>query len=254
MGKIIFSLCICVLFFVPCSEGSGSTPVSLWQSGQFSIQGVLPEDWKPLSPGELDVIISAMPGSITQQSGEVEAGFQLVSEKKSDNASQSPRIVIFVKTDEYVTLEMIQKTYAWFEKNKNLLAGMLPDKVEKASIQDIEYRQKWPAILFQNNLDVNDKRFTALSTIIFLKRGVLNIICITEEKEFAEFETVFHTFLESINIPPRLRHESAIDRPEAASGLKVIYDLLGRQWQPFLGVLLIIGVYGWVFRTGKSRG
>ena len=253
MGKIIFSLFISLLLFVSPSEGSEPTQVPLWQSDQFVIRGILPADWRTLSSEELDTIISVIPGNITQQSGEIVTGFQFVPEKKSDISSHNPRIVIFAKTDEYVNQEMIQKTYAWFEKNKNLLAGMLSDKVDKANIQNIEYRQNLPAILFQNNLVVNNQNFTELSIILFLKNTILNIVCITEENQFAGYETVFRSFIESITIPPALRHETALESPAATSRLTEILALLSKKWQSFLGVLLIIGVYGWVFRTGKER-
>jgi len=253
MGKIIFLLFLSIFLFVSHSEGGKSSPISLWQSDQFVIQGVLPEDWRTLSSEELDAIISVIPGDITQQSGEIVTGFQFVPEKNSDISTHNPRIIIFAKTDEYVNQEMIQKTYAWFEKNKNLLAGMLSDKVDKASIQNIEYRQNLPAILFQNNLAVNDQHFTELSIILFLKNSILNIVCIAEENQFAGYETVFRSFIESIIIPPALRHETALERPAVTSRFTGIFALLSRKWQPFLGVLLIIGIYGWAFRTGKER-
>jgi len=147
---------------------------------------------------------------------------------------------------------MIQKTYAWFEKNKNLLAGMLADKLEKASIQDIEYRQNLPAILFQSKLAANDMFFTGLSTIIFLKKGMLNIVCITEEDQFAKYDSVFRSFIGSISIPHALQHDTVVESP-AVVRVREIFDLLDRKWQPLLGVLLILGVYGSVFRPNKER-
>ena len=128
-----------------------------------------------------------------------------------------------------------------------------PRSWSEADIQDIEYKQKLPAILFQNNLSVNDQHFTEQSIILFLKNSILNIVCIAEKNQFARYETVFRTFIESISIPPALSHESVVEEPAAVSGLREIILLLNRNWQPLLGIFLIIGVYGWVFRTGRER-
>ena len=251
MGKIIFIFLTCLFFSVSHAAGK-PVPVSLWQSDEFVVKGTLPEQWSVISPEELAAIETIIPGSIADQSGEIVTGFQLVSEKGSKNSPHNPRIIIFAKSGEYVDQEMIQKTYAWFEKNKNLLAGMLADKLEKASIQNIEYIQNLPAILFQSNLAANDMFFTGLSTIIFMKKGILNIVCITEDDQFAAYDSVFRSFIGSISIPPALQHDTVVVSP-AVVKLREIFDLLDRKWQPLLGVLVIIGVYGGVFRPNKER-
>ena len=253
MWKIIFSLFICIFLFVSHSEGTSPSFVSLWKSGEMEIQGILPAEWRPLKAEELAALISAIPENITQQSGKMVSGFQIELENKKDNSpSYNSRIMVFVKTDEYVNLEMIQKTYAWLEKNRNLLAGMLSDQVEKASIQNIEYKQNLPAILFQNNLSVNEHLFTELSSIVFLKGSIMSIVCITEEKKFAEYKTVFHSFIESIVIPVSLRHTS-VNSSQHVPLLTGIFAVLERKWQPLLGVFIIIGIYAWVYRTSDEK-
>ena len=147
---------------------------------------------------------------------------------------------------------MIQKTYTWLSKNEILLTGLLSEKAGQVGIQNIEYIQKFPAILFQNNLTVNDHLFTGLSAIVFLKKSILNVVCLTDEKEFARHESAFRSFIESIIIPPALRHDTVIDK-QSTTFLTDFFALLDRKWQPFLGVFLIIGIYGWVFLTGKEK-
>ena len=49
MGKIIFSLFVCLFLFGSHAEGSSSTTVNLWQSEQHVIQGILSEEWRPLA-------------------------------------------------------------------------------------------------------------------------------------------------------------------------------------------------------------
>ena len=252
MKKIIFSLFVCVFLFGSHAEGSKSTTVTLWQSDQHVIQSILAEEWHSLSSEELDALMSTVPESVAQQSGKIVASFQFEPEKKRDNASRNPQIIVFVKTDEFVNQDMIQKTYVWLNKNENLLTGMHSDKVGKVGIQNIEYIQKLPAILFQNNLTVNDHLFTGMSTILFLKKSIINIVCLAEEKEFAGYEPVFRSFVESVIIPPALRHDSVIEK-QSTSFLIEVSALLERKWQPFLGVFLIIGIYGWVFLTGKEK-
>jgi len=219
----------------------------------MEIQGILPAEWRPLKTEELAALISAIPENITQQSGKMVSGFQIKLENKKGNSpSHNSRIMVFVKTDEYVNQEMIQKTYAWLEKNRNLLSGMLADQVEKASIQNIEYKQNLPAILFQNNLSVNEHLFTELSSIVFLKGSIMSIVCIAEEKKFAEYKTVFHSFIESIVIPVSLRHAS-VNSSQHVPLLTGIFALLEKKWQPFLGIIILVGIYGRVFLTGRGK-
>jgi len=251
MKKILFSLFVCLFLFSSHAEGSSSKTVSLWQSDQLVIQSILSEEWRAFSSEELETLVSAIPENIIQQSGEMVAGFQFVPVKKT-NTSHNQQILVFVKTDEYVSQEMIQKTYAWLGKNENLLTGMLSDKVGNVAIQNIEYIQRLPAILFQNSLPVNDDLFTGLSSIIFLRKSILNIVCLAEEKEFAGYEPVFRSFIESVIIPPALQHETVIER-QSTTFLTEVSALLERKWQPFLGVFLIIGIYGWVFLAGKEK-
>lgn len=253
MGKVIFSLVICLFLFVEHSEGSRPTTVSLWQSDQLVVQGILPVEWSPLSSEELDALISTTPESVTQQSGKIVAGFQCVLGEKRDNFSQNPHIIIFAKTDEHVNQDMIQKTYAWLKKNNDLLAGMVPDRVNKMSIQNIEYKQELPAILFQNSLSVGDNVFTGLSAIVFLKKSYLNIVCLAEENTFAGYETVFRSFIESVSIPPALQHDTVIESQSNTFMSSEISAWVRRQWQPLLGVFLILGVYARVFRPGKDE-
>ena len=253
MGKVIFSLVMCLFWFVDHSEGSRLATVSLWQSDQHVIQSMLPVEWSSLSSEELDAVIAATPESVIQQSGEIVAGFQFVSEEKRDNFSQNPQIIVFAKTDEHISQDMIQKTYAWLKKNNDLLAGMLPEKVSKMSIQNIEYRQELPAILFQNSLSVGDNISTGLSAIIFLKKSYLNIVCLAEENTFASYETVFRSFIESVSIPSALQHETALESQANTSMSSEIFALVHRKWKPVLGVLLIFSIYAWVFRPGKDE-
>ena len=234
------------------SDGSSLVPVNLWQSGQHVIQGLLPQEWKILSPEEIDTLNSTIPQVTIQQSGEIVSSFKFLSKSTKEDSSRNPQIIVFLKTDEYVDEEMIQKTYAWFEKNKNLLSGMLADRVERASIQDIEYKQELPAILFQNKLLVNGRYFTGLSSIIFLKNSILNVVCLADEKEFVEYEPIFRTFLESIVIPQLLRHDT-VKNSQYPTLLIEIFALLEKKWQPFLGIFFIAVIYGWVFRTGREK-
>lgn len=252
MRKIIFSLLGCLFLFVSSAEASKSNPVFLWQSDQHVIQSILNEGWSPLSSEELDGLLSVVPENIIEQSGKIVASFQFEPEETKDDTSHGPRIIVFAKTDEYVNQEMIQKTYIWLSKNEILLTGLLSEKAGQVGIQNIEYIQKLPAILFQNNLTVNDHLFTGLSAIVFLKKSILNVVCLADEKEFARHESVFRSFIESIIIPPALRHDTVIDK-QSTTFLTDFFALLGRKWQPFLGVFLIIGIYGWVFLTGKEK-
>ena len=252
MWKIISSLIICLILFAAHSAGSNTTPVSLWRSDQLVIQGVLPQGWESLSPEEIDVLDASIPEDIIHQSGKIVSSFKFISGSAREDFSINPQIIVFLKTDEYADEEMIQQTYAWLEKNKNLLSGMLSDKVTRASIQDIQYKQKFPAILFQNSLLVNDRHLTGLTSLIFMKNSILNIVCLAEEKQFAEYEPVFRSFLESVAIPPLLQHDTVIT-DHSTTLLTEIFAFLDRKWQPFLGAFLIVGIYGWVFRTGRDK-
>ena len=252
MRKIFFSLFVCLFLFASHAEESRSATVNLWQSEQHIIQGILSEEWRPLAAAELDTLIAAIPERVIQQSGKIVSSFQFVPEKERDKSSYNPQIIVFAKTDEYVNQDMIQKTYAWLGKNENLLTGMLSDKVDKVGIQNIEYIQKLPAILFQNSLPANDRLLTGLSSIVFLKSSILNIVCLAEEKEFTGYENAFRSFIESIIIPPPLQHDTVTDS-QSTTFLREFSALLDRKWQPFLGVFLIIGIYGWVFLTGKEK-
>jgi hypothetical protein len=252
MRKMIFSLFVCLFLFGSHAEGSKSTTVTLWQSDQHVIQSILAEEWHSLSSEELDALMSTVPESVAQQSGKIVASFQFETDEKRDNTSRNPQIIVFVKTDEFVNQDMIQKTYVWLNKNENLLTGMHSDKVGKVGIQNIEYIQKLPAILFQNNLTVNDHLFTGMSTIVFLKSSILNIVCLAEEKEFTGYENAFRSFIESIIIPLPLQHDTVI-ASQSTTFLREFSVLLDRKWQTFLGLFLIIGIYGWVFLTGKEK-
>ena len=252
MWKIISSLIICLILFAAHSAGSNTTPVSLWQSDQLVIQGVLPQEWESLSPQEIDTLNFTIPEGTSKQSGNIVSSFKFISGSAREDFSINPQIIVFLKADEYVDEEMIQQTYAWLEKNKNLLSGMLSDKVTRVSIQDIQYKQKFPAILFQNSLLVNDRHLTGLTSIIFMKNSILNIVCLAEEKEYTEYEPVFRSFLESVAIPPQLQHDTVIT-DHSTTLLTEIFALLDRKWQPFLGAFLIVGIYGWVFRTGREK-
>jgi hypothetical protein len=248
MWKIISSMIICLFLFSSHSEGSNSTPVYLWQSDQSFIQGVLPQEWRSLSPEEIDVLNSAIPEDIMNQSGEIVSSFKFEPENISYQfSSNNPQIIVFLKTDEYVNQEMIHKTYTWLVRNKKLLSGMLSDKLDRLSIQDIEYKQKLPAILFQNSFLVNDLQTTGLSS-----NSILSVVCLADEKEFAEYEPIFRTFLESVVIPPRLQHDTVISA-QSTTLLAEIFALLDKKWQPFLGAFLIVGIYGWVFRRGQEK-
>ncbi len=238
--------------FVSYAEASKSNPVFLWQSDQHVIQSILAEEWLSFSSEELDALISTIPESVIQQSGKIVAGFKFMSEINRDDLSLNPQILVFAKNEEDVNQDMIQKTYAWLKKNENLLTGVLSDKVGKVSIQNIEYNQKLPAILFQNSIPVNGHHFIGLSSIVFLKKNILNLVCLAEEKEFAGYEPAFRSFIESVIIPPALQHETVIDR-QSTTLLREIFALLGRKWQPYLGVFIIIGIYGWVFLTSKEK-
>ena len=251
MWKIVSLLFICLFLFAAHSDGDSSTPVSLWQTDQLFIQGVLPQEWRSLSLEEVDVLNSAIPDEIKHQSGIIVSSYQLFTESTGRDLSHNPQIVVFLKTDEHVNQEKIEKTYTWLGKNKNLLSGMLADKVDQASIQNIEYKQKLPAILFQNSLLLNDRYFTGLSSIIFLKNSILTIVCLAEEKEFAEYEPAFRSFLGSIFIPPLLQHDTVIST-QSSTLLTEIFALLDRKWQPLLGMFLIVAIYGWVFRMGRE--
>jgi len=252
MLRIISSLFICLLLLASHSEGRSPTLVYLWQTDQLIIQGVLPQEWRRLSPEEVDTLNLTIPEDITHQSGKIVSSYQFFSESTRKDSSHNPQIVVFLKTDERVNQEMIQKTYAWLEKNKNLLSGMLSDKVEQASIQNIEYKQKLPAILFQNRLLITDRYFTGLSSIIFLNNSLLTIICLAEEKKFTEYEPVFRSFLESVVIPSQLQHDT-VTSGQSITLLAEIFALLDRKWQPLLGAFLIVAIYGWVFRVGREK-
>ena len=252
MGKITFSFFICVFFFASHAEGSRPYTVDLWQSGQHAIQSILSEEWHPFSAEELDTLRSGIHESITRQSGKIVAGFQFEPAAKKNNSNNTPRIIIFVKTDVNVDQNMMQKTFVWLNKNKDLLSGMLPDKVGRVGIQNIEYRQKLPAILFQQSLAVNNHPFTGLSSIVFLKNSILNIVCLAEENEFAEHEGIFRSFIDSVTIPPESQYYTVIES-QSTTLLGEILALLERKWQSFLGVFLIVGIYGWVFLTGKEK-
>ena len=139
MGKIIFSLFFCLFLFASLAWGSSSHTVDLWQSGQLVIQSNLSEEWHPFSTEELDTLRSSIHESITRQSGKIVAGFQFLPDTKKNNPSHNPRIIVFIKTEVNVTQEMIQKTFVWLSKHESLVSGMLPDKVGKVGIQNIEY-------------------------------------------------------------------------------------------------------------------
>ncbi|MFC1844723.1 hypothetical protein ACFLZ5_08045 [Thermodesulfobacteriota bacterium] len=252
MGKIIFSLLICLFFFTSHAEGSSLHKVDLWQSDELVIQSVLSEEWLPFSAEELDTLRSGIDESITRQSGKIVAGFQFEPDTKNNNSSHNTRIIVFVKTAVDVNQDMIQKTFVWLNKNETLLSGMLPDKVGRVGIQNIEYIQKLPAILFQQNLAVNNHPFTGLSSIVFLKNSILNIVCLSEEKEFAGHEGIFRSFIDSVTIPSELQHFTVLET-QPTSLLSEILALLERKWHSFVGVFLIVGIYGWVFLTGREK-
>jgi len=252
MWKIIFSLFICLFFSASHAEGSRPYTVDLWQSDELVIQSVLSEEWRAFSAEELDSLRSGIDESITHQSGKIVAGFQFEPDTKKNNTCNNTKIIVFVKTDVEVDQDMIQKTFVWLNKNETLLSGLLPDKVDRAGIQNIEYRQKLPAILFQQSLAIDDHPFTGVSSIVFLKNSILNIVCLSEEKEFAKNEGIFRSFIDSVTIPPELQHYTVIES-QSTTLLTEILALLERKWQSFLGVFLIVGIYGWVFITGKEK-
>jgi hypothetical protein len=67
-----------------------------------------------------------------------------------------------------------------------------------------------------------------------------------------DYEKVRATLLESVAIPPLLQHDTVIT-DHSTTLLTEIFALLDRKWQPFLGAFLIVGIYGWVFRTGREK-
>jgi len=252
MWKIFFALFICIFISPFHSAGNSLVPINLWQSDQHVIQGFLSQEWEPLSPEEIDSLSSTIPNRTSQQSGEIVSSFKFFSESKRNDSTRNPQVIVFLKKDEYVDEEMIQKTYEWLEKNKNLLSGMLADRVERASVQDIEYKQKLPGILFQNSILVNGQQFTGLSLILFLKSSILNIVCLAEEAEFGEYAPIFRTFLESVVIPPVLQH-ATVKKNHPTTLLTEIFAFLERKWQLFLGIFLILLIYGWVFQKGREK-
>lgn len=169
MRRIILFLTVTLFFSPLLASGNNTAKVDLWKSGQLTIQSSLNRNWRALEPEELAALSSAIPADITRQSGKVVASFKYVHEKYENRSFPGPQIIVFVKTGEHVDQEMIQKTYTWLKKNENLLTGILTEKTAEVSIQDIEYKQNLPAIIFQNHFPVNDHLFSGISTILFFE-------------------------------------------------------------------------------------
>jgi hypothetical protein len=158
-------------------------PVTLWHVGTSAVSSMLPDDWRKMTQEEWAEILEDNKAIIPDQSGTLVAGFKPGSKEKN---AGSPFILVLVKTGERVSLEMIQKTYAWLQKNNELVKGMLPAEVKGMHIENIESRQDQPSILFQTRLDMGEAITVGVSAIFFLNNGYMNVVCIAGERKIAD--------------------------------------------------------------------
>ena len=227
-------------------------PVALWLEGTTAVSSILPDDWRKMTQEEWAEILQDNKAIIPEQSGTLVAGFQPGPVKKG---ADSPYILVLVKTGEQVSLDMIQKTYVWLQKNNELMQGMLPAEVNGMHIENIEYRQDQPSIFFQTRLDMGEAIVVGVSAIFFLNNGYMNVVCIAGERKIADYKGIFHSFINRVSIPPSL-HYSYSTGPDTSPGVSDTARF--RAWflanaKPLLGAALLVTIYILVFRVGRGK-
>jgi len=233
-----------------CAAPVLAGPVALWHDGTAAVSSMLPDDWRKMSQEEWAEILQDNKAIIPAQYGTLVAGFQPGSKK---NDADSPYILVLVKTGERVSLEMIQKTYVWLQKNNALVKGMLPAEVNAMHIENIEYRQDQPSIFFQTRLDMGEAIVVGVSAIFFLNNSYLNVVCIASERKFADYKGIFHSFINRVSIPPPLHYAYGPDTSPAASVFARFRAWFLANAKPLLGAALLIGIYILVFRLGRGK-
>ena len=243
---VLVTIILPVFHAVPVWAGS----VTLWQEGAIAVSSMLPDDWRKMTQEEWAEFLEDNKAIIPDQSGTLAAGFQTGPKEKG---ADSPYILVLVKTGERVSLEMIQKTYVWLQKNNELVRGMLPAEVNGMQIENIEYRQDQPSIFFQTRLDMGEAIIVGVSAIFFLNNGYLNVVCIAGERKFADYKGIFHSFINRVSIPPALHYAAG---PDSSAGGSVFAR--SRAWvlanaKPLLGAALLLAIYIIVFRLGRGK-
>ena len=248
---VLVAMILLVFHAVPVWAG----PVALWHEGATAVSSMLPDDWRKMTQEEWAEIFQDNKAIIPDQSGTLVAGFQPGSNGKN---ADSPYIPVLTRTRMYgerVSLEMIQKTYVWLQKNNELMKGMLPAEVNAMHIENIEYRQDQPSIFFQTRLDMSEAIIVGVSAIFFLNNGYMNVVCIASERKIADYKGIFHSFINRVSIPPSL-HYSYSTGPDNSPAVSVIARF--RAWflasaKPLLGVAMLITIYILVFRVGRGK-
>ena len=225
-------------------------PVTLWHEGTAAVSSMLPDDWRKMTQEEWAEILQHNKAIIPDQSGTLVSGFQPGSK---ENDGDSPYILVLAKTGERVSLEMIQKTYVWLQKNNELVTGMLPAQVNAMHIENIEYRQDQPSIFFQTRLAMGEAIIVGVSAIFFLNNSYLNVVCIASERKFADYKGIFHSFINRVSIPPSLHYASGPDTSPAVSVTARFRAWFFANGKPLLGAALLIGIYILIFRIGRGK-
>ena len=245
MDKIALGLMIAwACFFVGASTGLAANQVLLRQTGAASIHGTLPDTWRPMTAAELDLFSQTAAG-LGPEAGQPVAGFKL--QNGGTAPLSGPFILVLANDGPTVSVAEIQKTYSWFEKNRALTTGLLPAQVSSMKIENIEFLQDRAAILFQTGLQTADKEFSGVGGIIFLRHGYLNIIGLTESRQFSQHAASFYSLIKTIAVPAAQRYE----RPYLQGGPLLASRAstwLADNWQKILGAVLLVGVYGYVLR------
>lgn len=227
-----------------------AAPVTLWHAGTAAVSSVLPDDWRQMTQEERAEILQNNKAIMPDQSGTLVSGFY---PGPGETNRDSSYILVFVKDGERVSQEMIQKTYVWLQKNNELVKGMLPAEVNGMQIEDIEYRQDLPSIFFQTRLDMGASIIVGVSAIFFLNNSYLNVVCITNERKFADYKGIFHSFISQVSIPTSLHYAAGPDPSPATSVIARSRAWILANAKPLLGAAIIVGIYILIFRLGRQK-
>ena len=248
-GRYAFFVLVALTLSVFCAGPVWAGPVALWHEGAAAVTSMLPDDWRTMTREEWTETLQDNKAIIPEQSGTLVAGFKPVSGGNAD----SPYILVLAKTGERVSMEMIQKTYVWLQKNNELVQGMLPAEVKGMQIENIEYRQDLPSLFFQTRLDMGEAIIVGVSAIFFINNGYLNVVCIAGERKFADYKGIFHSFINRVSIPPALHYAAGPDNSPGGSVFARSRAWLLANAKPLLGAALLLAIYIIVFRLGRGK-